>query len=323
MNNQQKLAWLDKHIHGHITAKKILINMFNRIETRYAQIQTTGISEIKIPSVFLIGGSGTGKTYLTQKTAQLFKLPFLVIDATTLGPAGSSSKSATKIAKDVADWAENITKTNPVIYPTVDSVLSRAVLFLDELDKLGISHDSSGNWHKMTQATFLTMLADEQVSFVFAGAFSDNNNLKESQPTKQLGFTANTAIPSTEMPDLAEKVIKAGIIPELAGRIGSFCLLDTLTAESYQIILNEILIPELNKTFDALGRPRITLTDEFKEDICFKAAKGLTGVRYLKQRLSERAVDHEFESEIQSSFFDLEQELRDNCDFLDIQFIDK
>lgn len=319
MNNNQKLEWLNKRVYGHTQAKKILINMLNRVEARHAQLMFSNSSDIDIPSTFLIGDSGTGKTFLVNTIAELYKYPVFHVDATTLGPAGASSKSMEKLTKEITNYCIKYSQDNNTEYPTASSVEAKLLIFIDEMDKLSISHDSSGNWHTMVQASLLTLMEGHAPVFVFAGAFSKNKSLRHDDNKKSIGFLTDDNQDIAD-DDLAEKAIKAGLIPELVGRVGHFCLLDKLNEDNYMSILNDLLIPDINKTFTSLNKPHITLTDEFREEICKKAYQGSTGVRYLKQRLSEYVIEWEFNSVITSGY-DYKKELEENCDYLQIEFI--
>lgn len=322
MNNNQKLEWLNKRVHGHTQAKKILINMLNRVEARYAQLMFSDSSDIDIPSTFLIGDSGTGKTFLVNTIAELYKYPIFHVDATTLGPSGASSKSMEKLTKEIANYCIKYSQDHNTEYPTARSVEAKLLIFIDEMDKLSISHDSSGNWHTMTQSSLLTLMEGHAPVFIFAGAFSKDKSLRcDDNNKKSIGFLTNDSQNITSGEDLSEKAIKAGLIPELVGRIGHFCLLDKLNEDNYMSILNDLLIPDINKTFIALNKPHITLTDEFREEICKKAYQGSTGVRYLKQRLSEYVIEHEFNSVITNGY-DYKKELEENCDCLQIEFME-
>ena len=633
MNNNQKLEWLNGRVHGHIQAKKVLINMLNRVEARYAQLLFNETTDIDIPSTFLIGDSGTGKTHLVNTIAELYKYPVFHVDATILGPSGTSSKSAEKLIKEITAFCDKYSKDNPIEYPTARCVEAKLIIFIDECfpgdveiltsdgfvrfdelkdthivaqyhadetidfvkpdrlvkkwfkgdlildankrgshistpnhkrvyrdpsgdicfkkahedvpsnytvptdgyylreeadvsddwlrlmvafhadgcikkvpdcknsygcitfkkdrkisrfkhllmqtklpysetiqdshpeythfylgkledkglysltkgfsrefllslslrqrkvlieelflwdgyikdsvkqifsskkdqidliqevmtlsgyrasvkarkkegykdnyvltnisqekgtqrreihniayeddvycvtvptgmiitryngnvmvsgncDKLSISHDSSGNWHTMTQSCILTLIEGRAPVFIFAGAFSKDKSLRntESTDSRSMGFLTNNNQNTTNDEDLPEKIIKAGLIPELVGRIGHFCLLDKLTHDNYLSILDNHLLPDINKTFTALNKPPITLTDEFREEICKKAYQSSTGVRYLKQSLSTFVIEYEFENESTDSY-DYKQELMDECDLLEIvEFLDK
>jgi ATP-dependent protease Clp ATPase subunit len=321
MNNNQKLEWLSTKVFGHNHAKKVLINMFNRIESRYPDLILDGSSAITVPPTLLIGDSGTGKTMLINTIAELYKFPIFHIDATALGPSGSSSKSIDDIKKSIVKFCEQYSKDHIAEFPTERMVEARLIIFIDEFDKLTIRHDSSGNWNIMLQSCLLSIMENYAATFVLAGAFSKDKSLrKDKSKSDSIGFLTNTAGQESDATDLAEKVIEAGLIPELAGRIGNFCLLDKLKKDNYLSILDEMLMPKINRTFEALNKPPIMLTDEFREEICEKAHKGSMGVRYLNQRLSNYVVDHEFDSD---NTFDYKKELVENCDWLEVEFIDK
>lgn len=88
-------------------------------------------------NMILLGASGTGKTFMTQKLAEVLDVPIVICDCTTLTQAGYVGDDVdTVIQKLLAEAMGDIEKCQ------------RGIVFLDEFDKIYTSSDplhTSGN----------------------------------------------------------------------------------------------------------------------------------------------------------------------------------
>jgi len=86
--------FLDEYIIGQDNAKKSLaVAVYNHYK-RIDSLEFNSIDEVEIEksNVLLIGGTGTGKTYLAQTLARFLNVPFAIADATTLTEAGYENR---------------------------------------------------------------------------------------------------------------------------------------------------------------------------------------------------------------------------------------
>ena len=307
--NWEILEEFDSRVEGHTEAKKALINLVNRSKIRHHQrfIQQLHKDYLIDPAnCLLIGGSGTGKTFLVETLQDIVPFPLIKIDATKLNPTGAGDggiKSA-DLVNLIINNAKILAAQGRGYYHSEEGVIDQTVVFIDEIDKLANAWESSGKWNQQVQANFLTLFENRGrfagVSFIFAGAFSGIENVKlTSKVNSSNGIGFNADISKKEATDdcLDEAVVKYGLLPELVGRINHIVKLDKFTRKEYRDILMNRLVPKKIEEliyFHCLG---FDLTEEDIERILDKVEASGQGVRYLKRELDRHIRDIEFNYE--------------------------
>lgn len=287
---------IDDMVYGHAQAKKVLQVLLKRSKERYYKKCVLGHDNVHDTlKCLLIGQSGTGKTHLIHSLRKLLPFPLICLDATQLMPTGNNegmnAKQLKKLIKDTAkQYIEQEVLTSEIVhYHSVEGVINQMVIFVDEFDKLGTSFDSSGNWNKHVQANFLTLIDNKEefagISWIFAGAFS---SLYEAKPSG-IGFFSENAIIEEQITD--KDIIKAGIIPEMLGRISLIVQLDTFTKEDYHNILVNRLLPSYEQ---------LSLNEADIENIVDKAYISGQGIRSMTRQLEMLAIDIEYEEPAKS-----------------------
>lgn len=276
---------IDDLVYGHKQAKKVISALLRRSKERYYKKCVLGNTDNLQDTLkcLLIGPSGTGKTHLIQSFSQLNSFPLICLDATQLMPSGNSdginSKQLTNMIR-----TKCLALAETPEYHSPEGALNQLVIFVDEIDKLGVSFDSSGNWNRHVQANFLTMINGnpdfEGISWIFAGAFSGLFKNKIKKP--DIGFFSEAHSDSEdEITD--DDILKAGIIPELLGRINLIVQLDTFTTDDFKRILLERLLPKYT----------LQLTETDVDSIVAKAYKSGQGIRNMTRQLEMLAIDEE------------------------------
>ena len=299
--NQELLASLDACVYGHTEAKKALIRAINRQRLYYQQYHKQNQREnlVKLQNVLLVGPSGTGKTFLIETLAKVVDFNLIKFDATQIIPSGASGKfDIPKIIKAIkescADWASASSFTE-------EQIMHQTVVFIDEIDKLTIPHDSSGNWSRNVQANLLQLVENKTdldgVVFVFAGAFVhlyENNIAKKTK--KSLGFATQLEETFEEQfhSPLEDLIVKNGMLPELAGRIGTIVALEGLEEKHYVEIIQNFLLPEMTRELADFNITDFTLSEKDVRAIAERALKSNQGVRSARRELSKLTADLEF-----------------------------
>lgn len=271
-------------VYGHAKAKKVLDVLYNRSQERYYKKCVKG--ELDYPerlNCLLVGPSGTGKTHLMKTFAEKRNIPLLCIDATELMPTGNDTGVNKKqLRKLIIDFAHEETKKPQYFSP--DGVLNQMFIFVDEFDKLATSFDSSGNWNKHVQSSFLTMIEDKYdlsgISWVFAGAFSmvrENRVVKKS-----IGFFPDDKMEAVTDQITEKDIIKAGIIPEMLGRIPLIVQLDEFKLSNYEEIVDNMLQTKYS-----------VLTNVNVKEVAETAMNSGQGVRSIIRQLEMALIDHE------------------------------
>ena len=299
MTNAEVLEALGEFVVGHETAKKALITVVNRSKLAYYQkhLDTTYTGDpISTSNCLLIGGSGTGKTYLVESLQKIVDFPLLRVDATQFSPSGSGQKfTPASLSKLVYANAKLLVEDPSSSYFSIEGTIDQTVVFIDEVDKLARSYDSSEGWHTQIQASLLSLIEDQttlkQVTFIFAGAFS-GIDLTESNP---LGFTGEAKAEQRQITDI--DIIEYGLIPELVGRISSINVLDEMTFDVMKEILINKLLPIKNIDLYYMGCEMMMLSEKESAEVINKALDSGQGVRALKRAVDILTLDREFNYE--------------------------
>jgi ATP-dependent Clp protease ATP-binding subunit ClpX len=306
--NKAILAEVNLTVHGHSQAKKALITLLRRSALRHYQKWYENLPEddlLEPLKCLLIGGSGTGKTFLMQELARICDFPLVILDASKLNPTGAGEGGIKikdierKIHETASDWAYAKFGQNYHAKSAVD----RVVVFLDEFDKISKHYDgsSSGKWNMDIQTTLLTLIDDKVgafngISWVLAGAFSGLEKTIDKKEKAGIGF--NLAPVKTEKVDvLDEDVINYGLIPEIVGRLSMIVELDKLSENDYyKIMINQIL-PKRQKNMKYMklssSLPKVAVL----KAIAKKAVDSSQGVRYLHREINKLFIDLEFDYE--------------------------
>lgn len=277
---------IDNMVYGHAQAKRVLSVLLKRSRERYHRKCVLGLDTYpESLKCLLIGPSGTGKTHLIHSMKKLHNFPLLSIDATQLTPSGNTDGINSKqLVSMIKKTAHEYTKEPE--FHSIEGVLNQLVIFVDEFDKLGTSFDSSGSWNQHVQANFLTLIDHKEefagISWVFAGAFSC---LHAAKTASVPGFFPDTSNNKSEITD--KDILKAGIIPEMLGRISLIVQLDTFTRADYKTVLIERLLPNY---------PNLEPDYKVIDEIVDKAIASGLGIRSLTRQLEMLAIESEYES---------------------------
>lgn len=291
---------LDRFIIGQENAKKILsvavCNHMKRLSDK------TGL--IKKSNILLAGPSGTGKTLFASTIARMLDVPFAILDATAMTPAGYVGNDVEICLQRLLEKADGDA-----------SLAEKGIVYIDEIDKLaGTSNSNSGFFKENTQASLLKMVEGCEVTipingkikypdgktvtlntnnilFICGGAFPSLTGSDASQ-NKPIGFQQG----STETPGINktagithESLIEYGMMQELIGRLPVIVTLNALQEEDLLRILTEpedAIIKEYELLFE---KDNVALTfeeDALREIAKISLAKG-TGARELRAILED------------------------------------
>lgn len=316
--------YLDKHIIGQETAKKVLsvavYNHYKRIDN--GEFRGGGHQEVEIQksNILLLGPTGCGKTLLAQTLAKMLDVPFTIADATNLTEAGY-------VGEDVENIILNLLQS-------ADYDLERAergIVYIDEIDKISrksespsVTRDVSGEGVqqallKLIEGTVasvppkggrkhpqqdLLQIDTGNILFICGGAFAGLEEIiKRRVGSKQIGFgteqVEKTKLETKHIFEHAKPkdLLSFGLIPEFVGRLPIMASLSELDEADLVRVLTEpqnALTKQYEKLFD-FNQVKLRFTDGALGEIAKKTLERKTGARGLRSIIEEALLDTMFD----------------------------
>lgn len=245
--------YLCQHVVGQDEAKKVIsVAAYNHYKR--GKINN---SDIKKSNVLLIGNTGSGKTLMVSKLADILKVPFVSFSATSFTENGYIGDDVDKCISDLyLKSGENVLQTE------------RGIVFIDEIDKLSECGRRDNGGYVVgkggVQQAFLTLLEGRIVNvsgrgyrnvpidtsnilFICAGSFAGIEDIieKRLRQDSSIGFGAQVSSFNTR--DYIRQVTfddlhEFGMMREFLGRFSGLGVLDDMSVE----LLKDALVKPKN-----------------------------------------------------------------------------
>ena len=304
---------LDRYVIGQEPAKRAVATAAHQHLKRIEQRRLGRATLLRKSNLLLMGPTGSGKTHIARKLAELLEVPFVVVDATEYTEAGYYGKDVEVMV------AELLFKSGHSI-----EAAERGIIFIDEIDKIarrtGSARTGAGSRDiggEGVQQALLKLLEGREIFvplnvtqhwnkhdfvqvdtsdilFICAGTFTD---LHQVQVDKQVGFgSSGRRMGSSRL--RVKELIEYGMLAEMLGRLPVQVQLEELTAEELYKILTvppDALAREYREAL-SLDGVDLDLNEGALRAIVEYSVEKKLGARALRSILEEVLADAMFEA---------------------------
>jgi len=316
---QEIKDFLDLYVIGQDDAKRFLsVAVYNHYK-RVLQEITNDDVEIEKSNILLVGSTGTGKTLLARTIAKLLRVPFAIVDATTLTEAGYVGEDVESLLVRLLQDADyDVSKAQ------------QGIVFIDEIDKIArksenpsITRDVSGEGVqqgllKLLEGSLINVppqggrkhpdqeyihIDTKNILFICGGAFDGiERKIAQRMNTQVVGFEAQQRTAYVDKNNLMQYIapqdLKSfGLIPEIIGRLPVLTYLHPLDRTALRNILTEpknALTKQYQKLMMMDG-VKLSFDDDALDYIVDKALEYKLGARGLRGLMEAVMTDLMFE----------------------------
>ena len=313
---------LDEYVIGNEETKRVLCtavyNHYKRISHNIANKENGKI--IDKSNILLIGGTGSGKTYLLKTICKCLNVPFYIGDASTLTASGY-------VGSDVDNLLNGL-------YTAAGGDMNKAqhgIIIIDEIDKIrnkdqseSVKRDVSGmdvqyELLKMMEGTTIKCYPTERrsfdagnkhvnfdttnVLFICMGAFDGmEKTIERRLNIQKVGFKKLDEVEEYDPNKVfsyttSEDLQSYGMLRELIGRLPIITATETLTRDAIRDILTKpknSIVNQYQWLFEIDGLT-LSFEEEVFDAIADYSMRNKTGARSLRTTMEKILGDYMFD----------------------------
>lgn len=247
---------------------QILTSLFKNQSVINSSLNLDMVAKLK-ENIIVYGSTGTGKTEILKRIANIYKIPIVIEDATSLSEIGY-------VGRNITDMLENL-------YLAAGKDIEKAqkgILVIDEFDKLAESGNNSHDHVSRigVQRSLLKLL--DGSTFYFGDKKFDTSRLSVVALGAFTGIVDNDDYSNVSSTDF----VNYGIMRELMGRFSKLVAMNSLSKEDIKKILTESDFSPLNTyrlLFESMNI-EFSYDEDFIDYIAEKAVALNSGARSLK-----------------------------------------
>ena len=300
---------MKKTIKGQDKKLFYFVNAFyNHVFNQHRGYTKEELRELK-ENILLFGPSGSGKTTILEKLADIFKVPFVIADATQYSRVGYVGEDVNSILLNLIEEADGDVK-----------VAEHGIVFVDEFDKIANNGDRTDSMDKAVQNGLLkifeghkrkiskkedfqseTIEFDTSNLFIGAsGAYEGLDKIVKARLDKKYGINKvgfkDVNLHELDLTPTDDDLKEYGHGAQMLGRLPNKILLSNLDVNAFYEIINNKeggFIHLKLENYKSSGI-KIEMSEEFKKALALKAIEKKTGARGLKSIFSDLTKEIDF-----------------------------
>lgn len=257
--------------------KIFLANIIKNISLSYSNLDIEMIKRLK-NNILLIGPTGTGKTLMLESLAHILEVPYVICDATRYTSNGYIGEDVEAILVDLYRKCNDDMKK-----------FEHGIIFIDEFDKLCEVKDEKSHVNTTdVQESILKLLDGTLVNKTVKKGFKEEYLSFDTSKVTFVLSGAFTKIFEMEQ-EISEEILKKyGMLPELAGRIGSTIVLNKPSRKDLKssLLNGKYSYLKLFNTYLEMLNIDYEINDEFIDYIADVAFEMNLGYRGLEKAIS-------------------------------------
>lgn len=278
--------------------KKIASLIARHLAKLQALEQGADPEELVSASAFLVGSTGSGKTFIIKSLAEACGLEFATLDATTITQQGTKGRNLSHALMDILEEKPDFFQGGILCFDEADKMFYTGNAYYDAFSPMQdyLKLLEGGDYAIAGERKTISVNLDRTL-ILFAGACSRITDvLKERHSVRpSIGFAFENNAPSVNVEDYGglvtlEDLVKYGMMPELASRINAVIHIPKIDSAGYQrLIIDAAKTSALNRFRNLFGMRGVALdiTPEAVEQIARMCVERNVGARSINAILSE------------------------------------